>query len=147
MYADILLPTDGSSATVRALDHALAIAGPNEATVHVLSVIDKRHAQAAPEDTKAEITRALEEQADRAIDDAQIRVEDSGLPCKTAIETGIPHKTIGEYAESEGVDLVVMGTHGKTGPEQIATLGSTTERVVNNGSVPVLVVDLSDSAE
>jgi nucleotide-binding universal stress UspA family protein len=39
--------------------------------------------------------------------------------------------------------MIVMGTHGKTGPERIASLGSTTERVVKNSEMPVLVVNLS----
>lgn len=144
MYDDILLPTDGSSGTIKALEHALAIGTPNDATVHVLYVIDKRHAMAAPEETKDEIRQSQEVEANRAVDEAQVRIEDEGLACETAILEGIPHKTICEFATDEGIDLIVMGTHGKTGPEQIATLGSTTERVVKNCDVPVLVVDLSD---
>lgn len=142
MYETILLPTDGSSGTVQALDHALAIATARNSTVHVLYVYDKRHYMAAPEETKAEIRKSLEEEGKRAIDDARIRIEDEGVECVTATQEGIPHKTIVEYATAEDIDLVVMGTHGKTGREQIATLGSTTERVVKSGDVPVLVVEL-----
>ena len=142
MYEKILLPTDGSSATVQALDHALAIGAAHDSTIHVLYVYDRRHYMAAPEETKAEVRKSLDEEAERATEDAQIRIEDDGLTCVTATEEGIPHKTIVEYATAEDIDLVVMGTHGKTGREQIATLGSTTERVVKSGDVPVLVVEL-----
>lgn len=142
MYERILLPTDGSSATVQALDHALSIAIPHEAAIHVLYVQDKRHYMAASDESKAEIIQSLELEADRAIDDARVRIEDEGVECTTAIREGIPHKTIVDYAASADIDLVVMGTHGKTGREQIATLGSTTERVVKTGEVPVLVVEL-----
>lgn len=144
MYDDILLPTDGSSGTVTALDHALAVADSTDATVHVLYVVDKRHAMAAADDTKAEIRQSLEEEASRAVDEAAVRLQDEGVSCETTILEGIPHKTICDFAEDEDVDIVVMGTHGKTGPEQIATLGSTTERVVKNADAPVLVVDLSE---
>jgi len=143
MYDNILLPTDGSSATVEALEHALTIAADQDATVHVLYVIDKRHAMAAAEDTRDEIERSLEEEADRALDDARIRIEEEGIDCLTIRKEGIPHRTITEYAADEGIDMIVMGTHGKTGPERIASLGSTTERVVKNSEMPVLVVDLS----
>jgi nucleotide-binding universal stress UspA family protein len=142
MYDDILLPTDGSSGTVQALDHALAIATDQDARIHVLYVMDKRHYMAAPEETKEEVQRSLDEEAERAIEDAQIRIEDEGVDCVTASREGIPHKTVLDYATDESADLIVMGTHGKTGPQQVATLGSTTERVVKNGDVPVLVVEI-----
>jgi nucleotide-binding universal stress UspA family protein len=142
MYDDILLPTDGSPGAAEVLDHALAVATTQDATVHVLSVLDKRQYMAASEETKAEVMQALEEKAARAIEDAQIRIEEAGVDCVTTTTEGVPHTEILEYAESH-TDLVVMGTHGATGPEQIATLGSTTERVVKGGDVPVLVVDLS----
>ena len=142
MYEHILVPTDGSSGTAQALAHALAIATAHDSTIHVLYVYDKRHYMAAPEETTAEIRRSLDEEAERAIDDARIRIEEEGVSCLTSTEEGIPHKSIVEYATGEDIDLIVMGTHGKTGREQIVTLGSTTERVVKNGSVPVLVVEL-----
>ncbi len=141
MYTDVLLPTDGSSGTTEALDHALAVATAHDATVHVLYVVDRRHYMAAADETKAEIKRSLEEEAERAIEDAKIRIEDEGQPCVTEQREGIPHREIVEYAE-EHADIIVMGTHGKTGREQVASLGSTTERVVQNSEVPVLVVNI-----
>jgi len=142
MYEDILLPTDGSSATVQALDHALAIAEGRDTTIHVLYVLDKRHYLAAADDTKDEIRRSLSEEGERALEDARVRIEDSGIDVKTRTVEGIPHKTIVDYATEEAVDLVVMGTHGKTGRDRVASLGSTTERVVKNSGTPVLVVEL-----
>lgn len=142
MYDDILLPTDGSSATVQALEHALTIGADNDARIHVLYVLDKRHYLAAAEDTKEEIRRSLDEEADRALDDARIRIEEEGIECATSRREGVPHKTVVDYAETEDIDLVVMGTHGKTGKERVASLGSTTERVVKNSDRPVLVVEL-----
>jgi len=142
MYDDVLLPTDGSSGTVEALEHALAIAENEGATVHVLYVVDSRHYRAASEDAKDEVRRSLVEEGERALEDAEVRLTDEGLEVRTTCREGIPHKTILAYADTEGIDLVVMGTHGKTGRERLATLGSTTERVVKNGEVPVLVVDI-----
>jgi len=142
MYETILLPTDGSSGTTEALEHALTIADDQDATVHVLYVLDKRHYMAASDDSKDEIRRSLEEEAERAIDDAEVRLEEEGIDCETSSIEGIPHKAITDYAADEGMDLVVMGTHGKTGPERLASLGSTTERVVKNSEKPVLVVEI-----
>jgi len=142
MYEDILLPTDGSSGTVDVIDHAIAIGTDHDATVHGLYVVDRRLYMAAAEDTKAEVTQSLQEQGEVALDDARVRIEEAGLTARTVAREGIPHREILDYAEEAGIDLVVMGTHGRTGPDRIANLGSTTERVVEDGSVPVLVVDI-----
>ncbi|MEF8812531.1 MAG: universal stress protein [Halovenus sp.] len=142
MYDDILLPTDGSSATVQALDHALAIAEDQDATVHALYVLDKRHYLAAAEGMKDEIRRSLSEEGERALEEARVRIEDHGIDATTQRVEGIPHKTIVDYATEEAIDLIVMGTHGKTGRDRVASLGSTTERVVKNSETPVLVVEL-----
>lgn len=142
MYDEILLPTDGSSGTVDALEHAITIADDQDARIHTLYVIDRRVYLAADEDVKDEIRRSFEEEGERALEDARVRIEDAGVEVKPERREGIPNKTITEYAETEGIDLVVMGTHGQTGPERVANLGSTTERVVKNADVPVLVVDI-----
>jgi len=144
MYDDILLPTDGSSNTTRALEHACAIARDNDATVHVLYVVDRRHLMAASEETTEEIRGSLDEEAERALEDARVRLEEEDIDMTTVREEGIPHKTITSYAEEQAVDVVVMGTHGKTGRERVATLGSTTERVVKRADQPVLVVDIGE---
>lgn len=142
MYDTILVPTDGSPETREALEHALAIAGDDDATVHALYVVDRRLYTAAEDDTKDEVLRSLEAEGDEALADIRRSVEDADLECVTVREEGIPHREILGYAEDEGIDLVVIGTHGRTGPERVAALGSTTERVVKNGTVPVLVVDI-----
>lgn len=142
MYDDILLPTDGSSGTVEALAHALTIATDQDARIHALYVVDSRLYRAADDEMKDEVRRSLEEEGSRALDDAQVRIEDEGIECLTERRDGIPQKTITDYAEEADVDLVVMGTRGKTNTERMASLGSTTERVVKNASVPVLVVDI-----
>jgi len=141
MYDDILVPTDGSSGTAEALDHALAIA-KGETTVHGLYVVDKRHIMAADEDSKAEVRRSLQEEGERALDDLEVTVVDAGVAVTTVCEEGIPYRAVVEYAREHGADLVVMGTHGRTGRQGVEALGSTTERVVENGDMPVLVVDI-----
>lgn len=142
MYDNILLPTDGISGTVDALDHAITVASDQDARIHVIYVLDKRLYTAASEDSKDEIRQSLEEEAEVALDDARVRIEDEGIECVTASEDGIPYTTITDYADSEDIDLVVMGSRGQTGPDRRVNLGSTTERVLKNASVPVLVVDI-----
>ncbi|MFW6435526.1 MAG: universal stress protein [Halovenus sp.] len=144
MYDRILVPTDGSKGTTRSLQHAASIARDNDATVHALYVVDQRLYRAASKDTKDEVIASLEEEGEHALDDATTRLEEHGVEVVTVSREGIPYKSILAYAEEEGMDLIVMGTHGRTGRDRIATLGSVTERVVKNADVPVLVVDIAE---
>jgi nucleotide-binding universal stress UspA family protein len=142
MYDDILLPTDGSAGTSAAMEHALAIGADHAATIHGLYVVDSRLARAAAEDRRDEIVADLEAQGEQALGEVRDPVEDAGLEAVTVQRDGVPHRVVVEYADEHGVDLIVMGTHGRTGPDRLANLGSTTERVVENGDHPVLVVDI-----
>ena len=142
MYDEILLPTDGSSGTAAVIDHAAAIATERDARVHVLYVVDSRLYRAADAETTDEVRRSLEEEGGRAIDEARVSLADDGVDVHTERRTGIPDRVVTDYADEAGIDLVVMGTHGQTGPERLVALGSTTERVVKHADVPVLVVDI-----
>jgi len=57
----------------------------------------------------------------------------------TAVRTGAPYERILDYADQEGADMVVMGTHGRTGVDRYL-LGSVTEKVVRTADIPVLTV-------
>jgi nucleotide-binding universal stress UspA family protein len=140
MYDSVLVATDGSSGTTETLEHAVTIARDNDAVLHGLYVVDRRLFLAAEKDTQEEVRDSLVEEGEVALDDIVVRGEEAGLDIETTMEDGIPHKTITDYADSKGVDLVVMGTHGRTGRDRVANLGSVTERVVESSPVPVLVV-------
>lgn len=144
MYDSILVPTDGSTGTADTLDHAVAIGRDNDATVHGLYVVDRRQYRAAEGDTKDEVRKSLELEGERALEDIRTRVADAGLSASTDCRDGIPHREVGEYVDEQDVDLVVMGTHGRTGRDRVANLGSVTQRVVKQVNVPVLVVDIGE---
>lgn len=142
MYDRILVPTDGSSGTAESVDHAAAIARDNDAEVHVLYAVDQRQYRAAARDTKDEVIASLREEGQLAVDDATTWLADEGVDTVSEIREGIPYKTILEYADEAGIDLIVIGTHGRTGRDRRVALGSVTERVVKNANVPVLVVEI-----
>ncbi|VTT87745.1 Universal stress protein [Halorubrum sp. DM2] len=172
MYQSILYPTDGSEGAGSAADHVREIAGAFDATVHVLYVVDARHADyglsgafltdegsgvradPAPDEGSgmvgeggnAEETRAaLVERGEEIVDRAAATIGDGGVSTETAVVTGTPHEAILEYADANDVDLVVMGTHGRTGIERYL-LGSVTEKVVRLSDAPVVTVR-ADEAE
>lgn len=141
-YEDILVPTDGSSGSERIREHAITIGRDHDATLHGLYVIDRRRYMAASKDTQEDLIQTLEEEGEVALEDLTVRGEDAGLSVTTETRQGIPHKEIVSSIEAGDVDLVVLGTHGRTGPDRVANLGSVTERVIGNVDVPVLVVNI-----
>jgi nucleotide-binding universal stress UspA family protein len=144
MYDRILLPTDGSEASETATDHALRLAGAADATLSAISVVDSRVYRSADADQRSEITETLTRDASEAVASVADSAESAGVACETAVLDGVPDAEILDYAAETDADLVVMGTHGRTGRERLANLGSVTERVVSNAARPTLVVTADD---
>lgn len=138
-YENILLPTDGSKGARRAVEQGLDIAHTFGATVHVLYVIDSRTYSPYPTGTWEGIESKLQTQGDRATNRIASQARDAGLDVVTAIEEGIPSKTIVEYASEHDIDLIAMGTRGRSGIDRIL-LGSVAEKVVTTAPMPVLTV-------
>jgi nucleotide-binding universal stress UspA family protein len=147
MYDDILVPTDGSDTVPETLAHGVPIAVTNDATVHSLYVVDSRVTTAADEDTSTDLERSLEEEGREAIAAVEERAASEGLETVGEVRRGTPAKTILEYAEEEGIDLIVIGTRGKSPREKVTSLGSVSERVVDNASIPVFVVRNAGNSE
>jgi len=148
MYEDILVPTDGSAGASAALAEAIELAGEFDATVHSLYVVDL--ASVGTEVGTVDLVESFEQMGENTTEAAATRVRDAGVEATKEVATGSPHREILEYADDNGIDLIVMGTHGRTGLERYL-LGSVTEKVVRTAEVPVLTVradeDESDEAE
>ncbi|WP_254768619.1 universal stress protein [Salinilacihabitans rarus] len=132
MYQDVLVPTDGSDGTARAIDHGVNLARAFDATIHALSVVED---DADASTTGRAATRAVERVADEATA--------AGVDVVTATRPGTPHEEILAYADENDVDLTVMGTHGRTGVDRLV-IGSVTERVVRNAEIPVLTIRMRE---
>ncbi|WP_144901482.1 universal stress protein [Halobellus captivus] len=145
MYDDVLVPTDGSDGTVQALEHALDIASTRDATIHALSVVDRRLYLAAGEEQKETLKETMKGDAQSAVERVADQAAEGGVDYTTAVRDGVPYRAILEYADENDVDLIVMGTHGRSGRDKLANLGSVTERVVENTQKPILVVRMTDS--
>jgi nucleotide-binding universal stress UspA family protein len=87
----------------------------------------------------AELLNQLIATAGRQLDELKAVVADKGVGVETTVITGRPPQSIVDYAATEGFDLIVMGTHGRTGLSH-AFLGSVAERVVRKAPCPVLTV-------
>ncbi|MEF8840481.1 MAG: universal stress protein [Haloarculaceae archaeon] len=147
MYDDVLLPTDGSPGAEAAIVRALDLARTGESTLHTLHVVDTGpEPPGLGDDDRAVLRDAAERRGRRATALAEERADELGLRTVREVREGDPYREILEYVGEVGVDLVVMGTHGRDRGER-SRLGSTAERVVALADVPVLTVQLEADAE
>lgn len=142
MYERLLLPTDGSDGTTEVLEHAVEMAMRYDADIDTLAVVDERQFEGLSAKQRQRTERSLRENSQRAVDDVESYATDHNITVERAIETGIPAERILAYASDRDVDVIVMGTHGHSDHERIATVGSVTQRVVENADVPVFVIHI-----
>lgn len=143
-FTSILVPFDGSDGAHAAVDHAFGLARATGATVHLLNVVD--HGVVAGGDVNVGmVLDALEDSGERALETVAERAEREGVDIGDAsVRIGSPFRSIVEYADEEGVDCIVMGTHGRAGIDRVL-LGSVAERVIRQTSVPVIATKPDDS--
>jgi nucleotide-binding universal stress UspA family protein len=138
-YRTVLVPTDGSDPSAAALSVGADLARTASANLHLLSVVD---VTSLGVDVRTDIqATALEESAETILEAAADRAREADVdPAVTAVEFGGSiSRTIRTYVADHDVDLVVMGTHGRTGFDRYV-LGSVTARLVRTAPVPVLTV-------
>ena len=138
LFKKILIATDGSQYTQGAIDEGLALARFHGAKVLVAYVIDTMALTSAtglgsPEN----IYEVLEKEGKDAVRDVKERAR--GLDVETAVLQGHPAHAIIQFAQQKGVDLIVVGSLGKSGIEEFL-LGSVADKVIRHASAPVLVV-------
>ncbi len=134
---NVLVPTDGSDCATAALEHAVTLVTAADATLHLLSVVDVTSLGA---DVYAEHqVETIEGHAKQAISEAAAYAEERSVESvveSIEFESAI-HRGIRAYLDDHDVDLVVMGTHGRTGVDRYL-LGSVTEKIVRTAPTPVL---------
>ena len=147
MVSKILVPTDGSKTARKAVRYAVDLAKQLNASVIVLSVIDNRAfiAQTVPAvDTPTHVIEPIEdylcEAARGYAEEIKKMCEKSGVQSETVIRTGHPVDGIVKEAKKSKVDLIVMGSHGRSALVA-AVLGSVAYGVIHNETkTPVLIV-------
>ncbi|UWG48529.1 Nucleotide-binding protein, UspA family [Halanaeroarchaeum sp. HSR-CO] len=144
LYDRILVPTDGSDATERAVVEAVDLAAAHDATIHALYVVNTASFASIPTESSVEgVSEMLEREGDAALDAVEGAANERGVPVERVQLDGSPAREIVRYAEQSNCDLVVMGTHGRGGIDRLL-LGSVAERVVRSSTVPVLTVRVDE---
>ena len=140
----ILYATDFSKASARALDEAVKLARQNDAELVVLHVIEPVTAYVTGEDFgSAGLYMKLEETTKKEAESSMHRLMDklqkSKVKAKSLLLKGTPHDQIVKAAKSRNADMIVIGTHGRTGLSKLF-MGSVAGKVVSTASCPVLTV-------
>ena len=165
MCENILYPTDGSKPAEAAAEHAQSLAAQYDARIHILYVVDSAHSESSMKLTKDEegnwktgmvsrgtgtdqggmskdkvdVLEVLQREGEELTQEIATELNDAGHKTATACKRGNPHQVICSYAEHNDIDLIVMGTHGRSGVSR-QLIGSVAEKVIRTATTPVLTV-------
>ena len=132
MITKVLLATDGSDSSEHALNYSLGFL-PTDTKVIIISVL--------PDVVKEELETSLRKNHERIVQDTEqlVKKKRPDLAVQTVVEEGLPSAVVCYYANTENVDMVIMGSRGLGGVKGFL-LGSVSRNVVNSCSKPVLIV-------
>jgi universal stress protein A len=137
----ILAPTDLSELSLAGVNYALELAHSQDAEVILYHVIGITENWLSGRDEFDPIRGLIEDQ--KSLLDRFVKDKLSNLSKKVKIrqlvEIGVPYKSIVEKAEEEGVDMIIMSTHGRSGFDHML-IGGVTEKVVRRANCPVLSI-------
>jgi nucleotide-binding universal stress UspA family protein len=143
MFKHILIPTDGSDLSRKAILYGVQLAKEAGAKVTGLTVAEPYHAATmdtvlipVDEGDYEEQSRLLSE---KAMEHVKMAAQAAGVPCETIREVhDQPYRAIIDAAHARGCDLIVMASHGRRGISALL-LGSETVKVLTHSTIPVLV--------
>ncbi len=144
IFRNIMVATDGSESAKKAVDSAIKIAKLNNAKLYAVHVIAPGEILVTQHDPRdVEWNKKMKEHLEAQGREATHYVETSGkiadVKVEPAILEGNPADEIIKFAEEKDIELIVMGTLGKTGIQKFL-LGSVAENVIRHSKQPVLIV-------
>ena len=149
-YKKVLFCTDFSENADYAFNFAYGVARRDEGLLYILHVIPENPHQGyidgfitAADSEK--IQQAIEESLDNDFRERYISKIENSVKYETVIKSGREDEEIVEFARDEKVDIIVMGTHGKTGIEHVF-FGSVAERVIRHSPYPVFIIPCKKKA-
>ena len=140
LYKKIMVATDGSEQNKKAISYGIEFAKLSGAKLYVVYVVDTAAFASIPMDAGWEMMYELLETEGKDASDRVVELgEAQGLEIESTVLEGHPSNEIIEFAEGNDIDMIVIGTLGKSGLDRFL-LGSVAEKVTRNSKVPVLVV-------
>ncbi len=144
MYSNILIATDGSDLADKAIQHGLSVAAKFGAKVKFVTVSVPLHTVAPAEVMitfpEEEYDKGAAKHAQEILGKAETTANSAGIACdKVSVVHEQPWQAIVDTAVDDGCDLIVMGSHGRSGLTKLL-LGSEAQKVLTHSRVPVLIV-------
>lgn len=138
MYKRILVPTDGSERSVKAVEGAARFARPLGATLVVMSVVEP-YSYTNLAEYRPESIEQYTAEAEERLEAARKIAVAAGVEVKTVmVKSFSPAEAIIEQAEKNGCDIIFMASHGRKGIAAVL-LGSETQKVLTHSHFPVMV--------
>jgi len=134
MLKTILAPTDFSDLSANGVRYACQLARDVGAALIIFNVVALDESNAVNKREIEQHKKRLEEFVAEKVADAGV-----GLKVRQMVDAGQPFGAIVDCAEKEGVDLIVMSSHGRSGLSRML-IGSVTDKILRGASCPVLVV-------
>ena len=146
MYKNLLLATDGSKLSTKAVVHAIALAQAVGAKVTAFYAAPDYPMPAYADGvvyepvSRKEYSKLAAQDADKILNDVAAKAKSAGIECKTAYSiAAAPWEAILDAAKKNKCDAIVMASHGRRGISAVL-LGSETQKVLTHGKLPVIVV-------
>jgi hypothetical protein len=128
---------DGSDFSDAAVDQAISLGSICKSEIFIISVVDLYPGQMA---VAPVLVEKMSAESRNHLDNAAKKVEKAGIPCETIVRMGgKPQEFIIQEAKDRSIDLITMGTQGRSGLERMF-MGSVAQSVIANAPCPVLVV-------
>lgn len=138
----ILFPTDFSVASDYALSYAVSLTKRFKAEIFLIHVVDTSYDISGfyiPHISAEKLRQEMESSAEAQLKKVGGKISRSVKAYESAVKSGIPYKEIIKFARNKSIDMIIMGTHGKSGADHFF-FGSTTERVMKQADCPVLTI-------
>jgi nucleotide-binding universal stress UspA family protein len=135
----ILVALDGSKYSEKALEQAISMSKVCNSILFAISVVDlyTETLEVAPR-----LEEKLSKEAGQILERAKDKAEKEGIQCETIVHIGpYPHKFIVQEAKEKNIDLIMLGTHGRTGLKKLL-MGSVTKRVIGYAPCSVMITPL-----
>jgi nucleotide-binding universal stress UspA family protein len=146
MYKNLLVATDGSKLSSKAVAHALGLAQAVGAKVTVFYAAPDYPMPAYADGvvyepvSRKEYSKLAAQDADKILNEVATKAKAAGVECKTSYSiAAAPWEAILDAAKKNKCDAIVMASHGRRGISAVL-LGSETQKVLTHGKLPVIVV-------
>jgi nucleotide-binding universal stress UspA family protein len=139
-FKKVLCPIDFSADSFTALDYAADFARQGNGRLILMHIVDNPLTDFyGPRGANyyAEVEHAVEKSKQMLADAAHTHA--AGVPCEVVVKHGNPYIEILDLATAQHADMIVMSTHGRTGPQRLV-IGSVAEKVVRTAPCPVFTI-------